>query len=93
MNRKLCVSTPSISMTGEEGASDMTPPAVGDMVTFEGEARVAEVRDGVTYLEVQTVNGEPLPDESGMQQELGEEEMLAAEGEELKAMSDEGGDY
>lgn len=80
-------------MTGEEGSSDMTPPAVGDMVTFEGEARVAEVRDGVTYLEVQTVNGDPLPDDMGAPKAMGEEESLAAEGEELKAMSAMEGGY
>lgn len=62
----LCVSTESVSLEG-------TAPAQGDEVDFSARGRVQRVEGDKAYIEVDEVNGAPLPEESA---EVGDDEML-----------------
>lgn len=86
--------TSSVSMTGEE-PDQMTPPAVGDEVTFEGQGKVSRVEGDMVYVDVATVNGEPLPEP--MEKMASAEDEMATEEAALDAMAanmtEEGDEY
>lgn len=82
-------------MTGE-APDQMTPPAVGDEVTFEGQGKVSRVEGDMVYVDVSTVNGEPLPEP--MEKMEGAEDSMATEEAALDAMAmkmseEEGDEY
>lgn len=85
--KTLCVSLASIGQMGES-PSDMTPPEPGDMVTFEGQGKVSRVEGDMAYVDVETVNGDPLPEGDMMEKpEMNEEESMAQEEADLNRLA------
>lgn len=61
MGREQCVPVEALAMPDE--AEKMTPPEVGDRVSYTVEGKVSRIEGPNAYVTVETVNGEPLGEE------------------------------
>jgi len=59
MKTEISVPSTALAIPGEaEGQS--TPPAMGDSVDFSGTGKVTRSEGDKTYLEIETINGQPI---------------------------------
>lgn len=73
---EICVPSTSLEV-GDD--SEMAAPEVGQSVDFTGSGKVTRVEGGNIYLELVTVNGEPLGPKASPDAPLNEEEQLDAD--------------
>ena len=69
----------SLHIPVQAAALDGTPPEVGDTLELTVTATVSEISDGSAHVSIETVNGEPLPTESGKEAAMKDLEKEAAE--------------
>ncbi|MEO0796301.1 MAG: hypothetical protein AAFX93_14120 [Verrucomicrobiota bacterium] len=59
--KEICVNTTSLSAPGE--GEQMIPPENGDRISVQIEGIVSRIEGDRTYINAETANGEPLPEE------------------------------
>jgi len=73
MKSEICVPTAALAMPGE-GEGQATPPAMGDSVDFSGTATVSRIEGEEAYLQVETVNGQPVKQDTAQEENMDQEE-------------------